>query len=65
MKEISVVKLREYNDGGTIEYEDSDGNHYFEDHRPKTDTKGFIFNKYPGEKDAEILEVVLKGNSWK
>lgn len=43
-------------DGGTKVYKDSDGNAYYEDNRLETKTKGSLYNMYPGDKDACILD---------
>jgi hypothetical protein len=42
-------------DGGTRKYLGSDGNVYYVDDRLQTTTKGEIYDSYPGNKDAKML----------
>lgn len=49
-----------YREGGTTKYIDEKGNEYFKDNRLGTKTKGKIFDKYPKEEDAKILDVELE-----
>jgi hypothetical protein len=44
-----------YKDGGTQEYMGWDGKHYFVDHRIGSNTKGAIYDRYPGNKGAILL----------
>jgi len=57
---IKVKEVTKYMDGGTTKYIDEKGNEYFKDNRLGTKTKGKIFDKYPKEEDAKILDVELE-----
>jgi hypothetical protein len=45
-----------YKDGGTIEYCDENNNRYFVDGRIRSKTKGELFDRYPSDKGAKILD---------
>jgi len=46
-----------YRDGGTDQYRDKNQNKYFLDGRIASKTKGQLFDKYPGDADAQILDL--------
>ncbi len=48
-----------YKDGGTIEYKGWDGKNYFVDHRIGSTTKGLIYDRYPDDSAARLLNVKL------
>lgn len=57
---INVIRKNSYTDGGTIKWQDpSTGIVYYEDHRLFTQTEGAIYDRYPKDPGAKILDVVL------
>jgi hypothetical protein len=48
-----------YKDGGTEEYKGWDGKHYFVDYRIGSVTKGHVFDRYPDDKKAIMLDAKL------
>jgi hypothetical protein len=59
MKTIIVTRRGIFKDGGTEEYQDKERNHYFIDKRINSKTKGKVFDKYPSDVGAKILDVIL------
>lgn len=59
MKTILVKKCGKYKDGGTEYFCDKSGKKYFIDGRIGSSTKGKVFDRYPSEKGAKILNLVL------
>jgi hypothetical protein len=62
-KPIKVKKVSIYRDGGTILYVDQNNNSYYQDGRiGSRDTKGKIYNEYPGSSQITLkeLNVVLE-----
>lgn len=59
---LQPIEVCVYRDGGTTEYETSDGAHYFIDDRLNSPTQGQIFDKYPGNKDAKIVDNLYLGH---
>jgi hypothetical protein len=56
MKTITVKWSGRYRDGGTDVYTEVDtGTKYFVDNRIRSETKGKIFDRYPGDKGAKQL----------
>lgn len=55
-----IVKLtgRKYKDGGTFEVQDvNDGKKYFVDRRIHSKTKEKLYDKYPEDKGAKIVNI--------
>ena len=52
---ITLIYEDMYLDGGTRKYLGSDGNTYYADYRLKTITEGEIYDSYPGNKNAKML----------
>lgn len=59
MKTIIVTKCGVYKDGGTTEFRDKQRNKYFIDNRINSKTKGKVFDKYPGDNGAKMIDVLL------
>jgi hypothetical protein len=59
MKEILVKEKMRARDGGTTVYSDKDGNNYWKDWRIDSTTKGTIYDRYPSEDGAQVLDVKL------
>jgi len=59
MEKIKVKYLDSFLDGGTDHYVDENGNDYYEDHRIRTLTPGVIYDRYPKDRDAKILNIEL------
>jgi len=55
MNKIRLTYENMFLDGGTRKYLGSDGNVYYVDDRLQTTTKGEIYDSYPGNKDAKML----------
>mgnify|MGYP001798343361 CR=1 FL=1 len=53
---IKVKEVQRFKDGGTIEYIDEKGIHYFRDNRLGTSTINAIFDRYPSLDGSGILE---------
>lgn len=62
MEKIKVINnpWSRYKDGGTDVYVDKKGKKYYKDGRIGTKTKGKIFDRYPKDKGAKILDVELE-----
>lgn len=58
-KEIHARITGHIRDGGTIHCEGKDGKSYFIDHRISSKTKGKVYDRYPSDGGAQILDVVL------
>ena len=59
MTELIYVKsgrANSFKDGGTEEYKGWDGKSYFVDHRIRTKTRGKVYDRYPGDKGAVLME---------
>lgn len=55
---MTKIKLRyetSARDGGTKVYVGSDGKSYYEDHRLTTKTKGSLYDTYPNNPTAKML----------
>lgn len=52
---IILTQLGTYKDGGTTEYKDKDDRRYFRDGRIVSQTKGKLFDRYPGNSSAPQL----------
>lgn len=56
MIKTKITQTGLYRDGGTICAVDRDGKAYYVDNRIGSETKGRVFDKYPGEDDAILVE---------
>ena len=59
-RKIKVKEIARAKDGGTQSVIDRKGNKYFIDNRLGSETKGSIYDKYPGEEGAIMLDVILE-----
>jgi len=60
MKEIFVKKVSTARDGGTTIYVDKDGKRYWKDWRIGSQSKGSVFDRYPSDDGAKILNFEVK-----
>lgn len=58
-RQITVVFIDRYRDGGTTIWADANGNRYWIDKRIKTKTLGAVYDRHPNEEGAQKLEVKL------
>lgn len=56
MIKTKITQTGLYRDGGTIHAVDETGKSYFVDGRIGSETKGRVFNEYPGEDGALLVE---------
>lgn len=56
MTKTRITETGRCRDGGTILAVDETGKSYYVDGRIGSETKGLVFNKYPGEDDAMLVE---------
>lgn len=59
MREILVTEFGRIRDGGTVTYVSELGLKFFVDNRIGTKTKGAVYDRYPGDEGAKILDVKL------
>jgi len=60
MRTVKVRQTNMYRDGGTKELTDKDGNVYYQDFGIFSPTRGKIYDKYPGDKNAKILDIKVE-----
>ena len=60
MKTIDVKEISMYKDGGTTVYKSTKGKLYYKDGRLRTETKGKIYDRYPSDEGAKLLDVKLE-----
>lgn len=56
MIKTKITETGRYRDGGTIRAVDGTGKSYYVDGRIDSETKGLVFNKYPDEEGAALVE---------
>lgn len=56
---VTVTNRGTYKDGGTQEFQDRQGKKYFVDGRISSKTKGKVYDRYPSDAGAKILDVLL------
>ena len=57
LKSIFIKYSNSYKDGGTKEYRDKNNNKYFLDYRINSKTRGELFDRYPDESGAIMLDL--------
>jgi adenylate kinase family enzyme len=60
MKKIKAHYVDCYLDGGTIKAVDDEGNYYYIDNRINSSKKGLIFDSYPANLDAKIVNIEIE-----
>ena len=60
MKIIKVKEVSRYRDGGTTVFKSTKGKLYYRDSRIMTETKGKIYDRYPSDNGAKLLDVELE-----
>jgi hypothetical protein len=58
-QEILVTEVGRFRDGGTTHYRTRLGIDLYEDNRIGSKTKGAIYDRYPNDKDAKLVNVKL------
>lgn len=53
---LKLILLSIISDGGTKVYVDEKGQNYYLDNRIASTTKGKMYDKYPNDKDAKIID---------
>ena len=56
MANLKLIRKDSYRDGGTIVAYTNKGSYFVDKRHPNRATTGRVFNKYPGEPDAKMVD---------